>query len=67
MTHVVTDADTAVAQRTGAVPVLATPNVVLLAEHTDEAKRLHTAYIQLLESADTKDEFIARRRELPGA
>lgn len=32
MTHVVTDADTAVTQRTGAVPVLATPSVVLLAE-----------------------------------
>lgn len=32
VTHVVTDADTAVHQRTGAVAVLATPNVVLLAE-----------------------------------
>jgi fluoroacetyl-CoA thioesterase len=32
VTHVVTDADTAVVQRTGAVAVLATPNVVLLAE-----------------------------------
>jgi predicted thioesterase len=30
--HVVTDADTARAQGTGTVPVLATPNVVLLAE-----------------------------------
>ena len=32
VTHTVVDADTAVAQRTGSVPVLATPNVVLLAE-----------------------------------
>jgi fluoroacetyl-CoA thioesterase len=32
VTHVVNDADTAVVQRTGAVAVLATPNVVLLAE-----------------------------------
>lgn len=32
MTHVVTDADTAVVQGTGSVPVLATPHVVLLAE-----------------------------------
>jgi fluoroacetyl-CoA thioesterase len=32
VTHVVADADTAVVQRTGAVAVLATPNVVLLAE-----------------------------------
>ena len=32
MTHVVAEADTAAAQQTGSVPVLATPNVVLLAE-----------------------------------
>ena len=32
VTHTVVDADTALAQRTGSVPVLATPNVVLLAE-----------------------------------
>ena len=32
VTHVVTDADTALAQGTGSVPVLATPHVVLLAE-----------------------------------
>jgi fluoroacetyl-CoA thioesterase len=32
VTHVVTDADTAIAQGTGSVPVLATPHVVLLAE-----------------------------------
>jgi predicted thioesterase len=32
VTHVVSDADTASAQRTGSVAVLATPNVVLLAE-----------------------------------
>ena len=32
VTHVVIDADTALAQGTGSVPVLATPHVVLLAE-----------------------------------
>ena len=32
VTHTVVDADTAFAQRTGSVPVLATPSVVLLAE-----------------------------------
>ncbi len=32
VTHTVVDADTALAQRTGSVQVLATPNVVLLAE-----------------------------------
>ncbi len=32
VTHTVVNADTALAQRTGSVPVLATPNVVLLAE-----------------------------------
>jgi fluoroacetyl-CoA thioesterase len=32
VTHVVTDDDTAIAQGTGSVPVLATPHVVLLAE-----------------------------------
>jgi predicted thioesterase len=32
VTHVVSEADTARAQRTGSVPVLSTPSVVLLAE-----------------------------------
>ncbi len=32
VTHTVVEADTALVQRTGSVPVLATPNVVLLAE-----------------------------------
>ncbi|UCH35567.1 MAG: sulfatase [Armatimonadota bacterium] len=39
----------------------------VFAEHKDEAKRLHAAYVELLESVGTKDDFVARRRELPGA
>ncbi|MGZ4676040.1 MAG: thioesterase family protein [Acidimicrobiia bacterium] len=37
VTHVVTDADTALAEGTGSVAVLATPNVVLLAEQASVA------------------------------
>jgi arylsulfatase A-like enzyme len=39
----------------------------VFAQHRDEAKRLHEAYIALLESLGTNEEFVARRRDLAGA
>jgi arylsulfatase A-like enzyme len=37
----------------------------VFAEHKDEARRLHAAYVQFLESVGTNPEFVDRRRELP--
>jgi len=39
----------------------------VFAERTDEAKRLHAAYLEFLESVGTQEQFIARRRVLPVA